>query len=99
MDFLGLILKFPVNRPLTSLERLKQVKQGDVVITNLRHYDNLRQTDEALSRVLQGMDNGVTGDFLAMDVRQALHYLGVITGEISTDDLLENIFSRFCIGK
>jgi len=84
---------------ILSKFNLKQVKQGDVVITNLRHYDNLRQTDEALSRVLQGMDNGVTGDFLAMDVRQALHYLGVITGEISTDDLLENIFSRFCIGK
>ncbi|HNP79038.1 MAG TPA: tRNA uridine-5-carboxymethylaminomethyl(34) synthesis GTPase MnmE [Cyclobacteriaceae bacterium] len=84
---------------ILSKFHLDQVKQGDVIITNLRHYDNLSQTYEALARVLQGMDNGVTGDFLAMDVRQALHFLGLITGEISTDDLLENIFSRFCIGK
>ena len=84
---------------ILSKFQLNHVKQGDVIITNLRHYENLRQTDEALSRVLHGMDNGVTGDFLAMDVRQALHYLGLITGEISSDDLLENIFSRFCIGK
>ncbi len=84
---------------ILSKFQLNHAKQGDVIITNLRHYENLRQTDEALSRVLHGMDNGVTGDFLAMDVRQALHYLGLITGEISSDDLLENIFSRFCIGK
>ena len=53
----------------------------------------------ALQRVLEGMAQGVTGDFLAMDIRQALHYLGEITGTITTEDLLENIFSRFCIGK
>jgi tRNA modification GTPase len=45
------------------------------------------------------MDKGITGDFLAMDIRQALHFLGEITGSVTTDDLLENIFSRFCIGK
>lgn len=78
---------------------VKAVKTGDVVVTNLRHYQNLLQTDEALTRVLQGMDSGITGDFLAMDIRQALHYLGEITGTITTDDLLENIFSKFCIGK
>lgn len=75
------------------------VKQGDVIITNLRHYQSLLDTREALNRVLTGMDKGVTGDFLAMDVRQALYHLGLITGQISTEDLLENIFSRFCIGK
>ena len=73
--------------------------QGDVLVTNLRHHQNLLQTNEALDRVIQGMDTGVTGDFLAMDIRQALHYLGEITGEITTDDLLANIFSKFCIGK
>jgi tRNA modification GTPase len=83
------------------LERfhVSDVKQGDVLVTNLRHYENLLQTHEALERVLSGMDSGVTGDFLAMDIRQALHYLGQITGEISSDDLLSNIFSKFCIGK
>ena len=75
------------------------VKQGDVLVTNLRHYQNLLQTNEALDRVLKGMDSGITGDFLAMDIRQALHFLGEITGEITTDDLLANIFGKFCIGK
>lgn len=76
-----------------------QVKQGDVLVTNVRHYQSLKQTDDALNRVLTGMDGGITGDFLAMDIRQALHYLGEITGEVTTDDLLANIFSKFCIGK
>ncbi len=76
-----------------------EVKQGDVLVTNLRHYQNLKQTNDALDRVLTGMDNGITGDFLAMDIRQALHYLGEITGQVTTDDLLANIFSKFCIGK
>lgn len=75
------------------------VKTGDVMVTNLRHFESLRQTYDALQRVLGGMEQGITGDFLAMDIRQALHYLGEITGTITTEDLLENIFSRFCIGK
>ncbi len=79
--------------------QVKTVKAGDVLVTNLRHYQNLLQTNEALDRVLESMYNGVTGDFLAMDIRQSLHYLGEITGTITTDDLLDNIFSKFCIGK
>ena len=50
-------------------------------------------------KVLEGLDLNITGDFLAMDIRQALHHLGEITGDITTDDLLDNIFSKFCIGK
>jgi tRNA modification GTPase len=79
--------------------QINEVKQGDVLVTNLRHYQGLKQTDESLNRVLDGMDSGITGDFLAMDIRQALHYLGEITGQVTTDDLLANIFSKFCIGK
>jgi tRNA modification GTPase len=79
--------------------QVKTVKTGDVLVTNLRHYHNLLQTYDALQRVLEGMSQGITGDFLAMDIRQALHYLGEITGTITTDDLLDNIFSKFCIGK
>ena len=79
--------------------QINEVKQGDVLVTNLRHYQGLKQTDESLTRVLAGMDSGITGDFLAMDIRQALHYLGEITGQVTTDDLLANIFSKFCIGK
>jgi tRNA modification GTPase len=81
------------------LFKVNEVKQGDVVVTNLRHYQNLLQTNESLERVLQGMDTETTGDLLAMDIRQALHYLGEITGSITSDDLLANIFSKFCIGK
>ena len=78
---------------------INKVKQGDVLVTNLRHYENLLSTHDSLDRVLKGMEEGVTGDFLAMDIRQSLHYLGEITGEITTDDLLDTIFSKFCIGK
>ncbi|MBX2941362.1 MAG: tRNA uridine-5-carboxymethylaminomethyl(34) synthesis GTPase MnmE [Cyclobacteriaceae bacterium] len=84
---------------ILSLFEVGNVKSGDVMVTNLRHYQNLLQTNESLTRVLEGMDQGVTGDFLAMDIRQSLHYLGEITGSITTDDLLDNIFSKFCIGK
>ena len=78
---------------------LDNFKTGDTIVTNIRHYDNLLKTQNALQDVLNGLDNNITGDFLAMDIRQALHYLGEITGEITTDDLLANIFSKFCIGK
>lgn len=84
---------------LLSFFQVSTVKSGDVLVTSLRHYQNLLQTHESLDRVLAGMSDGITGDFLAMDIRQSLHYLGEITGEITTDDLLENIFSKFCIGK
>ncbi|MFM9840038.1 MAG: tRNA uridine-5-carboxymethylaminomethyl(34) synthesis GTPase MnmE [Cyclobacteriaceae bacterium] len=84
---------------IISQFQIKQIKQGDVVVTNLRHFQNLVQTHDSLDRVLAGMGKGTTGDFLAMDIRQALHYLGEITGSITSDDLLANIFSKFCIGK
>jgi tRNA modification GTPase len=84
---------------ILSYFNVRSVKTGDVMVTNIRHYQNLLQTNEALQRVLDGMSEGITGDFLAMDIRQSLHYLGEITGTITTDDLLENIFSKFCIGK
>jgi tRNA modification GTPase len=69
------------------------------IISNLRHYDALQKAQESLAAVIRGLENVVTTDFIAMDIRHALAYLGEITGEISTEDLLDNIFSRFCIGK
>ncbi len=84
---------------ILSQFQINEVKQGDVLVTNLRHFQNLSQTNESLNRVLAGMKKGITGDFLAMDIRQALHFLGEITGAVTTDDLLDNIFSKFCIGK
>jgi tRNA modification GTPase len=72
---------------------------GNLVVTNLRHYHSLLQTQQALVRVKEGIETGITGDLIAQDIRQALHYLGELTGAITTDDLLGNIFSKFCIGK
>jgi tRNA modification GTPase len=78
---------------------IKDKLTGDeTLVTNVRHLEALQKTEEALIRVLNGMDD-VTSDFLAMDIKMALHYLGEITGAVTTDDLLENIFSKFCIGK
>ncbi|MBL7871804.1 MAG: tRNA uridine-5-carboxymethylaminomethyl(34) synthesis GTPase MnmE [Cyclobacteriaceae bacterium] len=84
---------------ILSKFNIREVKQGDVLVTNLRHYQKLTETHEALNRVIIGLDSEITGDFLAMDIRQALYFLGEITGEITSDDLLENIFANFCIGK
>jgi tRNA modification GTPase len=72
---------------------------NDTIVSNVRHYDALRQTAEYLSKALYDLDNNISADFVAMDIRQAMYYLGTITGDISTDDLLGNIFSKFCIGK
>lgn len=92
-----------------NLENLKEAlklkvsldtfKSGNTVVTNLRHYESLIETDKALNKVIEGIDSKVTNDFVAMDIRHSLHHLGEITGEITTNDLLENIFSKFCIGK
>ena len=79
--------------------KAKAKKQADTMLTNLRHYEHLVKANDALSEVLQGLDIGITGDFLAQDIRLSLHHLGEITGSITSDDLLANIFSKFCIGK
>ncbi len=81
------------------LERVTQQRTNDTVVTNLRHFEHLTATDLALERALSSLDKGITQDWLAMDIRQSLMHLGEITGQITTDDLLENIFSKFCIGK
>lgn len=76
-----------------------EISTGDTILSNTRHYAALQQTQESLHAVLQGLSSDVPSDLIAMDIRRALHFLGEITGEISTDDLLENIFGNFCIGK
>ena len=93
----------------TGLEELKErlldhvrnkLDNGsDIIVSNARHVEALEKVDAALSTVLTGMDQGLPGDLLAIDIRKALHYLGEVTGEVTTDDLLGTIFSRFCIGK
>jgi tRNA modification GTPase len=76
-----------------------QLSGDETLVTNIRHLEALQKTEEALVRVLGGIDGSITSDFLSMDIKQSLHYLGEITGVVTTDDLLENIFSKFCIGK
>lgn len=93
----------------TGIDALKKelvaAVQGDfdlaeeTIVSNARHYDALIRTSEALQKALEGLETGITGDFVAMDIRQAMYELGQITGDISTDDLLGNIFAKFCIGK
>ena len=77
----------------------EKVDADDTIVSNARHFEALEKSYASLDQVLNGMNSGITSDFIAMDIRLALHHLGEITGEISTDDLLENIFGKFCIGK
>jgi tRNA modification GTPase len=84
---------------LVATVQLDTFRSGNTIVTNARHYEALLQTNQALVDVLTGLDRKVTNDFLALDIRQALYHLGEITGEITSDDLLANIFSKFCIGK
>jgi len=73
--------------------------RNTVMLTNVRHYQELRSAQEALQRVREGLDTGLSGDLLTPDLRQALHHVGSIVGEITPDDILGEIFGRFCIGK
>jgi tRNA modification GTPase len=74
--------------------------QNETIVANARHHEALLKTATALEKAQFDLDNGTTGDFIAMDIREAMRQLGNITGEIQIDkDLLGNIFSKFCIGK
>ena len=70
-----------------------------VVVTNARHYDALCHAQEAIRRAIDGLQSGLSGDFVSQDIRECMHYLGEITGKITTHEILGSIFSRFCIGK
>ncbi|TXG35395.1 tRNA uridine-5-carboxymethylaminomethyl(34) synthesis GTPase MnmE [Seonamhaeicola maritimus] len=84
---------------LLSFVNTGALKNNDTIITNTRHYDSLLKALEEVSKVKDGLETGLSGDLLAIDIRQALYHFGEITGEISSDDLLGNIFANFCIGK
>nr|HMQ45335.1 tRNA uridine-5-carboxymethylaminomethyl(34) synthesis GTPase MnmE [Mariniflexile sp.] len=75
------------------------LRNNDNIITNTRHYDALLKALEEIDKVKHGLDTGLSGDLLAIDIRQALFYFGEITGQVSNDELLGNIFANFCIGK
>lgn len=76
-----------------------KVSSESVIVTNARHYHALQQVHQSLKDVADGMENRLPGDLLALDIRRCLQYLGEITGEVTNDDQLDYIFSKFCIGK
>ncbi|WP_299901885.1 tRNA uridine-5-carboxymethylaminomethyl(34) synthesis GTPase MnmE [uncultured Aquimarina sp.] len=75
------------------------LRNNETIVTNTRHYDALLKALEEIQKVQYGLDTGLSGDLMAIDIRQALYHFGEITGEITSDDLLGNIFANFCIGK
>lgn len=80
------------------------VLQGNVqpeatIVTNARHYHALKEVARSLDDIQDGLDKRISGDLLSLDIRRCLQYLGEITGEVSNDDMLDYIFSKFCIGK
>ena len=90
-----------------NLSELKQAivkaagveQQSGTIISQARHYDALVRAHEAIQSVMQGLNSGISGEFLSMDLQDCLNALGEITGQISNDEVLGNIFSKFCIGK
>ena len=84
---------------LLEIVNLGSIKHQDVVISNIRHYNALKSASQSLSRVSEGLTSALPTDLLAQDIREVLHYLGEITGEVTTDEILGNIFKNFCIGK
>ncbi len=84
---------------LLNIVNIGSIKHQDVLISNIRHYNALISAAESLTRVSEGLSSTLPSDLLAQDIREALHYLGEITGEVTTDEILGNIFKNFCIGK
>jgi tRNA modification GTPase len=88
-----------LEKKLIEAANIPDFGEQDVIVTNMRHYEALQNALAAIRRVSEGMEHGVSTDFLAQDIRECMYYLGEITGQISTDEILVNIFSKFCIGK
>ena len=84
---------------LLNLINTGALRNNETIVTNTRHYDALLKAFEEIQKVKHGLDSGLSGDLMAIDVREALYYFGLITGEVTNDDLLGNIFANFCIGK
>jgi len=84
---------------LQNVINIGNIQPNDTILTNSRHFEALSRANQALVRAMYGLDTGISGDFLSQDIRESLLYLGEITGEITTDEVLGNIFKHFCIGK
>lgn len=88
-----------LQQQLIETAALPSLSSNDLIVTNVRHYEALTKAHAAILRILDGLDHHISGDFLSQDIRECMHYLGEITGQISNDEILGNIFGRFCIGK
>ena len=107
--FAGIEVLFISARDHTNVDLLKKelvekvikgsVDTENIIITNARHCEALQQVATSLTDIKKGLDEKIPGDLIALDIRRCLHYLGEITGEISNEDMLDYIFSKFCIGK
>jgi len=84
---------------LLKAANLPELNSDDIIVTNVRHYEALIKALASVERVKEGLKTNLSGDFIAQDIRECMHYLGEITGEITTDEVLGNIFEKFCIGK
>jgi tRNA modification GTPase len=76
-----------------------KIETENIIITNARHYEALQKISDSLTDIQNGLDNKISGDLIALDIRRCLYYLGEITGQITNEDQLDYIFSKFCIGK
>ena len=88
-----------LEQALVNASGTGDLSHNDIMVTNARHYEALTHAANAIARAIDGLKAGLSGDFIAQDIRETLHYLGEITGTITTPDILATIFSRFCIGK
>lgn len=84
---------------LIKTSNLPKVTQNDTIVTNIRHYDALIKAKEAIDRVKEGINTRISGDFLSQDIREVIHHISDIAGEVTNDMVLQNIFKNFCIGK
>ncbi len=104
IDFLFLSAKNdkemnPLSILLLQTAEIEKLKETDIVITNARHFEALSHSSTSLNRVIEGIKSGLSEDLLSQDIRECLYYIGEITGEVTTDEILGNIFRNFCIGK
>lgn len=88
-----------LKKSMTAAVLHGKLQTENIIITNARHYQALKETARSLADIKAGLDDGLPGDLLALDIRRCLHYLGEITGQVNSEDMLDYIFSKFCIGK
>lgn len=88
-----------IREKLLSLINTGALRNNETIVTNVRHFDALIKALEEITKVRHGLDDNLSSDLLAMDIREALYQFGLITGQVTNDELLGNIFANFCIGK